>query len=155
MSYIWKPSADRVQSSSLHSFTKYLGLNTKNDFEKLWRWSVENSENFWSKFWDFSRIIGDKGKIVIQKNKRFHKNVFFPDSKINYAENILKKKDKRNAISFLSESGYEDFISWEELYEKVCRLSFYLKKIGLKKGDRVAAYVPNKIETIISFFSRK
>ena len=153
MSYIWKPSADRVQSSSLHSFTKYLGLNTKNDFEKLWRWSVENSENFWSKFWDFSRIIGDKGKIVIQKNKRFHKNVFFPDSKINYAENILKKKDKRNAISFLSESGYEDFISWEELYEKVCRLSFYLKKIGLKKGDRVAAYVPNKIETIISFLA--
>ncbi len=153
MSYIWKPSADRVQSSSLHSFTKYLGLNTKNDFEKLWRWSVENSENFWSKFWDFSRIIGDKGKIVIQKNKRFHKNVFFPDSKINYAENILKKKDKSNAISFLSESGYEDFISWEELYEKVCRLSFYLKKIGLKKGDRVAAYVPNKIETIISFLA--
>ena len=153
MSYIWKPSADRVQSSSLHSFTKYLGLNTKNDFEKLWRWSVENSENFWSKFWDFSRIIGDKGKIVIQKNKRFHKNVFFPDSKINYAENILKKKDKRNAISFLSESGYEDFISWEELYEKVCRLSFYLKKIGLKKGDRVAAYAPNKIETIISFLA--
>ena len=153
MSYIWKPSADRVQSSSLHSFTKYLGLNTKNDFEKLWRWSVENSENFWSKFWDFSRIIGDKGKIVIQKNKRFHKNVFFPDSKINYAENILKKKDKSNAISFLSESGYEDFINWEELYEKVCRLSFYLKKIGLKKGDRVAAYVPNKIETIISFLA--
>ena len=153
MSYIWKPSADRVQSSSLNSFTKYLGLNTKNDFEKLWRWSVENSENFWSKFWDFSRIIGDKGKIVIQKNKRFHKNVFFPDSKINYAENILKKKDKSNAISFLSESGYEDFISWEELYEKVCRLSFYLKKIGLKKGDRVAAYAPNKIETIISFLA--
>ena len=60
---------------------------------------------FGPNFGIFQRSSSDKGKIVIQKNKRFHKNVFFPDSKINYAENILKKKGQSNAISFLSESG--------------------------------------------------
>ncbi len=153
MSYLWKPSNKRVQDSSLNKFTKYLGIDVKNNFEKLWKWSIENPEIFWSKFWDFSKIIGDKGEIIIKKNKKFYKNVFFPDSKINYAENIFKKRDKTVAINFLSENGLEESISWERLYENVCKLSTYYKNIGLKKGDRVAAYVPNKIETVISFLA--
>ncbi|MDA9703248.1 acetoacetate--CoA ligase, partial [Candidatus Pelagibacter bacterium] len=85
--------------------------------------------------------------------KVFNKSKFFPDSKLNYAENILKKKSNDIAINFLSEKGFEEYITWNNLYEKVCKLSNYLKKLSLKKGDRVAAYVPNKIETIISFLA--
>ena len=84
---------------------------------------------------------------------KYIKNSTFeiPDSKINYAENVLrKKKSNDTAIHFLSEKGFEENISWNNLYEKVCKFSGYLKTLGLKKGDRVAAYVPNKIESVIS-----
>ena len=153
MNNLWKPSPKLIKNSILNEFTNFIGKDFKYNFKKLWEWSVKNPEIFWSKFWDFSKILGDKGDKIIEKNKIFNKTKFFPNSKINYAENILKKRSTNTAINFLSEKGFEESISWKELYEKVCRFSFYLKKIKLKKGDRVAAYVPNKIESVISFLA--
>tara|TARA_A100001011_G_scaffold377062_1_gene440331 strand:+ start:473 stop:2398 length:1926 start_codon:yes stop_codon:yes gene_type:complete len=153
MNYLWKPSSKLVENSILKNFTKYIGLDFKNNFKKLWKWSIDNPEIFWSKFWDFSKIIGTKGNIILEKNKIFNKSKFFPDSKLNYSENILKKRTSEVAINFLSEKGFEEIISWKDLYEKVCRFSNYLKKTNIKKGDRVAAYVPNKIESIIAFLA--
>jgi acetoacetyl-CoA synthetase len=150
---LWKPSEQKKQESLLEDFSKFVNFNSNHNFKSLWEWSVKNKEEFWSKFWDYSRIIGDKGKEVIRKNKIFNETKFFPDSKINYAENILKKKTNDCAINFLSETGFEESITWKDLYEKVCKFSFYLKTLDLKKGDRVAAYVPNKIESIISFLA--
>jgi acetoacetyl-CoA synthetase len=151
--FLWRPDNQRVQNSSLSNFTKYINLDSKNDFKKIWEWSVSNPEIFWSKFWDYSKIIGDKGKEIIRKNRTFNKTKFFPDSKINYSENILKKKSDEIAINFLSETGFEENITWNLLYKKVCKFSSYLKLLNLKKGDRVAAYVPNKIESVISFLA--
>jgi acetoacetyl-CoA synthetase len=150
---LWKPSEQKKQESLLEDFSKFVNFNSNHNFKSLWEWSVKNKEEFWSKFWDYSKIIGDKGKEVIRKNKIFNETKFFPDSKINYAENILKKKTNDCAINFLSETGFEESITWKDLYEKVCKFSFYLKTLDLKKGDRVAAYVPNKIESIISFLA--
>jgi acetoacetyl-CoA synthetase len=150
---LWQPSKELTQNSILEDFSKFINFKSNNNFKDLWKWSVTNPEEFWSKFWDYSKIIGDKGKEIIKKEKIFNQKKFFPDSKINYSENILKKKSDDIAINFLSESGFEENISWKLLYEKVCRFSFYLKKLDLKKGDRVAAYVPNKIESIISFLA--
>jgi acetoacetyl-CoA synthetase len=140
---LWKPSEQKVKESTLLDFTRYINFKSDNNFKKLWEWSVSNPEIFWSKFWDYSKIIGDKGKKTIRKDKVFNKTKFFPDSKINY----------EIAINFLSESGFEETISWKLLYEKVCKFSSYLKSLDLKKGDRVAAYVPNKIESVISFLA--
>ena len=150
---LWKPSEQKKQESLLEDFSKFVNFDSNYNFKSLWEWSVKNKEEFWSKFWDYSKIIGDKGKEVIRKNKIFNETKFFPDSKINYAENILKKKTNDCAINFLSETGFEESITWKDLYEKVCKFSFYLKTLDLKKGDRVAAYVPNKIESIISFLA--
>jgi acetoacetyl-CoA synthetase len=150
---LWKPSDQKIKESILLDFTKYINFKSDNNFKKLWEWSVSNPEIFWSKFWDYSKIIGDKGKEIIRKDKVFNKTKFFLDSKINYSENILKKRNNKIAINFLSESGFEENISWKLLYEKVCKFSSYLKSLDLKKGDRVAAYVPNKIETVISFLA--
>ena len=151
--FLWKPSDTRKEDSLLEDFSKFLNLKSDQNFKNFWKWSVDHPEEFWSKFWDYSKIIGDKGKEIIKYNKTFNKTKFFPDSKLNYAENILKKKTSEIAISFLSEKGFEEEISWNQLYDKVCKFSSYLKSIGLKKGDRVAAYVPNKIESIISFLA--
>ena len=151
--FLWKPSDKRKEESLLEGFSKFINLKSNYNFKSLWKWSVDHPEEFWSKFWDYSKIVGDKGKEIIKYNKIFNKTKFFPDSKLNYAENILKKKSSELAISFLSEKGFEEEISWEQLYNKVCKFSNYLKSMGLKKGDRAAAYVPNKIEAIISFLA--
>ena len=96
--YLWKPKNKTIDDSLINNFfnllekKKYL-KNNKN-FLKLWKWTNRNPDIFWSAFWDFSEIIGFKGKEIIKKNKIFSKTKFFPDSEINYAENILKKNLK-------------------------------------------------------------
>ena len=150
---LWQPSEVKKEESLLEDFSKFINFNSEKNFKNLWEWSVKNPEKFWSKFWDYSKIIGDKGEETIRENKIFNKTKFFPDSKINYTENILKKKNDDTAIHFLSEKGFEESITWKNLYEKVCKFSAYIKTFDLKKGDRVAAYVPNKIESVISFLA--
>ena len=149
---LWQPSSDKRENSLLMDFCKFVELNPKS-FNSVWKWSVENPKIFWSKFWDFSKIIGDKGKEIINFNEVFNRTRFFQDSKLNYSENILKKKSNEIAIGFLSESGYQEKITWNELYSKVCKLSAYFNKINLTAGDRVVGYVPNKIEAIVSFLA--
>ncbi len=149
---LWQPTEDKKKNSLLMDFCKFVELNPKS-FNSVWKWSVENPKKFWSKFWDFSKIIGDKGKEIINFNEVFNKTRFFQDSKLNYSENILKKKTNEIAIGFLSESGYQEQITWNELYSKVCKLSAYFNKINLNAGDRVVGYVPNKIEAIVSFLA--
>ena len=151
--FLWEPSSKRKEMSLLEDFSKFINVKSNYNFKTLWKWSVDHPEEFWSKFWDYSKIIGDKGKEIIKFNKIFNETKFFSDSKLNYTENILKKKSSDTAISFLSEKGFEEEISWKQLYNKVCKFSNYLKSLNLKKGDRVAAYVPNKIESIISFLA--
>ena len=151
--FLWAPSSQKKEESLLEDFSKFINFKSNYNFKTLWKWTVDHPEEFWSKFWDYSKIIGDKGKEIIKFDKTFNKTQFFPDSKLNYAENILKKKTSEVAVSFLSEKGFEEEITWKHLYNSVCKFSGYLKSLGLKKGDRVAAYVPNKIETIISFLA--
>ncbi|MDC0343919.1 acetoacetate--CoA ligase [Pelagibacteraceae bacterium] len=150
---LWQPSEKRVRESSLEKFIKFVNFEPNKNFKEFWKWSVTKPEIFWSKFWDYSEIIGNKGKEIIRKDRVFNKTKFFPDSKINYSENILKKRTEDIAINFLSEKGFEENITWSSLYEKVCKFSSYLKSLNLKKGDRAVAYVPNKIESIISFLA--
>ena len=150
---LWQPSEKLKENSLLKDFCKFINFKSSNNFKEVWQWSINNPNEFWSKFWDYSKIIGDKGSEIIKKDNVFNKTKFFPDSKLNYTENILKKKSDKLAINFLSEKGFEENITWNELYEKVCKFSSYLKKLNLQKGDRIAAYVPNKIETIICFLA--
>ena len=150
---LWQPSEKKKEDSLLKDFSKFIDFKLDKKFKNIWEWSVKNPEKFWSKFWDYSKIIGDKGNEIIRYNKIFNQVKFFPNSKLNYAENILKKKTNDTAIHFLSETGFEESISWKDLYERVCKFSAYLKTLDLQKGDRVAAYVPNKIESIVSFLA--
>jgi len=150
---LWQPSEKAKENSLLEDFSKFVNFKSDKDFKNFWQWSIKNPKEFWSKFWDYSKITGDKGKEIIRENKIFNQTKFFPDSRINYTENILKKRTDEIAINFLSEKGFEENITWKELYKKVCKFSFYLKTLDLKKGDRIAAYVPNKIESIISFLA--
>ena len=156
-SSLWSANEEIKNNSNLSNFVKRLNkkrlIKYNKNFRKIWEWSIKNPETFWSEIWDFTKIKGFKGKRILKKNKIFHKNIFFPDSKLNYAENLLPKKNEEIAIDFVSENGIQKKISWKNLYHKVCKFSYYLKKINLKEKDRVAAYVPNIPETIISFLA--
>ena len=125
---LWQPSKQKSENSILKDFSNFIEFKSSQNFKELWKWSVSNPEVFWEKFWDYSKIIGDKGKIILKKEKVFNKNIFFPDAKLNYAENILKKKSNDIAINFMSESGFEESITWNLLYEKVCKFSHYLRR---------------------------
>ena len=156
-SALWSANVDLKKNSQLKKFCNQLErkrfIKNKYDFKNLWKWSIKNNEKFWSEVWDFTKIKGIKKGSIIKKNRIFYKNIFFPKSKLNYAENLLKKRSSDIAIKFLSESLLEKKISWCDLNDKVCKFSFYLKKINLRKGDRVAAYVPNSIESVITFLA--
>ena len=152
---LWKASNTIIESSNIFKFSKKVehkfNVNFKKNFNSLWNWSLKNNEVFWSELWDFSDIKGEKGKRILDKNKIFYKNIFFPDAKLNFAENLIPLTSKEIAVFSLKENGTEDFITWEELFSNVCKFSDYLIKTNIKKGDVVAAYVPNTIETIVAF----
>tara|TARA_Y100001970_G_scaffold85540_1_gene107890 strand:+ start:685 stop:2649 length:1965 start_codon:yes stop_codon:yes gene_type:complete len=156
-SSLWSPDEDVKKNSNLEFFCRNLSrknlLKYKSDFKHIWKWSVNKPEIFWPEVWDYTRIKGIKGKTFLKKNKIFYKNSFFPDSKLNYAENLLSKKNDDIAIHFLSENKNEKKMTWKKLNENVCKFSYFLKTINIKEEERVAAYVPNTIETIVSFLA--
>ncbi len=154
---LWKADDNRKNNSNIKKFTEKISqkykINFDDSFIKLYNWSIKNPENFWSEYWDYSNILGNKGHQVITKDRVFYKNKFFKDSKINFAENLLIKNNNDTAIHSLKENGSNENISWKQLRTDVFKISFFLKKIGLAKYDRVAGYVPNTIETVISFLA--
>jgi len=150
--FLWKASEDKINQSNIFKFCQYLDKKnilplTKN-YAELWKWSVGSLDVFWSAFWDFSNIQGTKGKKIYNKDSIFYESRFFSDAKLNFAKNLLVKKNNETAIHFRGENGYEKSITWNNLYNNVCKLSHCLQSLGLHKNDRVAAYVPNSIEAI-------
>lgn len=143
----WEPGYDHIVNSQMYKFRPEM------DYTKLWRWSVENKEEFWSKVWDFCGVIGDKGKTVYKSGARMQDGKFFPDSKLNFAENLLRRRDDAPALIFRGEDKVQYQLTYKELYNKVSQLRQALKALGVGDGDRVAGYMPNMPETIIAMLA--
>jgi len=154
---LWEASKKIKKNSQLFAFEKYLSkrINNKfqNNYKKIHRWSVKNSDDFWSFFWDFSKINGVKGKKKIKKSKLFHKNIFLPKTKLNFGENLLPKNNNEKAVTFISENGFRETRNWNELNNNVSKIFSFLKDIKIKKKDRIVAYMPNTIETVEAFIA--
>jgi acetoacetyl-CoA synthetase len=144
----WKPSHDTIEKSAMHRFHPQA-----KDYHDLWRWSVENKETFWSQVWDFCGIIGDKGKNTCQPGTKMQEGRFFPDSKINFAENLLRRRDDAVAMIFRGEDKVERSITFKQLYDQVSQLRQALQAEGVAAGDRVAGYLPNMPETIMAMLA--
>jgi len=153
--YLWKINENKLNRTNLALYSSFIEKNYKisfgNNYNHLWEWSIENTELFWKSIWDFTKVKGNMGNKLLNKSEIFFKNRFFPDSHLNYAENLLKKNNKDPAIIFKSENGYKTTLSWKDLNLKVAKVSNWLKLNGLKKGERVAAYLPNIPETVIAY----
>ena len=154
---IWKLNKKKMAKTNLALYSNFIKKNYKTDlnynFDKIWKWSIDNPENFWKSVWKFTKVKGILGKISLKKSKIFFKNKFFADSQINYAQNILIKKNKKPAILFKSENGYKTSLNWKNLNIQVAKVSNWMRLSGIKKGDRVAAYMPNIPETVVAYLS--
>ena len=154
---LWQPSLKQKKNSNLFAFENYLSKkynkNFKRNYKNILKWSIKYSPEFWSAFWDFSKIKGVKSKQNIKKSKVFYKNLFLPNTKLNFGENLLSKNTNEKAITFISENGFREERSWKQLKLNTSKIIKFFKDINLNKGDRVAAYMTNSIETAEAFIA--
>ena len=150
----WSPLIEDIQSSNMFRFIKY--VNSKyaleiSNYSQLHKWSINNSNDFWSSVWSFCDIKFSKNFKTVSDNPNVEPGVnWFEPSKLNFAENLLIYKDSDSiAIKYVNESQKIKSISYRDLYSKVCYVEKYLIDQGVVKGDRVAAYLPNIPEAII------
>ena len=153
---LWRASTKQKKKSNLHNYEKYLKNNynysPNGTYSNLLKWSIKNSKDFWSSIWDYTEVKGNKSLKTIL-SKKLYKSKFLSKSKLNFAENILKKQDKDKAITFISENGYKEIKTWIELNRSVSKVSKFFKENEIKTNDRVAGYMPNIIETVECFLA--
>ena len=154
---LWKLKNESLNKTNLFLYSEYIKkkykIDAKGDFNKIFNWSINNTQFFWKSIWDFTNVKGEQGNVLLKESNVFYKNRFFPEGKINYAENLLKKDDIKQAIIFKSENGYKTILSWKDLNFNVAKISGWLRDNQINKGDRVAAYLPNIPEAVIAYLS--
>ncbi|MFX1458847.1 MAG: acetoacetate--CoA ligase, partial [Promethearchaeota archaeon] len=148
---LWEPSAEWIKNAEATRFielvNKNYGQNIK-DGKDLYKWSVESIADFWAAMWDFAGIIASiKYEKVVEDLNVFPGTKWFPGTRLNFAENLLKYKDDQLAFIFQGETKVSKKITYRELNKTVARLAKSLKDSGVKVGDRVVSYIPNLIET--------
>ena len=154
---IWQPSNESKKSSNLSRFIELVNQrysqSIKTEYQDIWNWSVNNIESFWSLIWDFTEIKGIKGTKISENLGLMPGAKFFPEAKLNYAENLLRTPDDTIAIEEFREDGFSNKLTRKELKTKALKMAGWMKRQGVKKGDRVCAYMPNCSETIITMLA--
>ena len=154
---LWTPSGKRKSSSNLWRFmgevNKAGGLHLES-YEDILKYSTDHPESFWSKLWDFCGVKAQtRGQRALVDGDKMPGGRFFPDAKLNYAENLLKRNDNEPALVFWGEDKVKTTVTWAELNVRVAQTHRALSKVGVKAGDRVCAVVPNHPETIVAFLA--
>ncbi len=154
---LWKPTEDQINQSNAAKLITFVNkkydLDLKSYFD-LYDWSIENISNFWAAMWDFGEVIASqKYEKVVEDLSVFPKTKWFPGAQLNYAENLLRYRDDHLAIISRNETEVSRRITYKKLYAKVSRLAKALRDIGVQKGDRIVAYTPNIIESVVAMLS--
>lgn len=154
---LWKPSEGRIKNSNMYRFMNFVneryGTNFT-EYRSLYTWSVDNIPEFWAAFWDFADIKYSKSyDTVVDDLTTFPGARWFVGAQLNYAENLLRYRDDHTAFIFRGETQKSAKMSYGELYDTVARLAQSLREIGVAPGDRVAAYMPNMMETAIAMLA--
>ena len=147
----WRPEPQAWQTTALARFMKTQGAT--GSYHDFWCWSVGNREAFWSAVWDDAKIIGDKSPTVFRPAKKFQDGRFFPDARLNFAENLLRRRDDAAAIVFRGEDKAQRSLTFRQLYDEVSRVRQALQAEGVGTGDRVAGYLPNMPEAVIAMLA--
>ena len=154
----WIPSAEHVAATRVTAFMRGLkqsyGIEPA-DYEALWRWSIEQPEPFWRAVWNFAGVIGEPGERVLERNSRqlMLGTHWFPEARLNFAENLLRPSSNDNALVFWGEDKVKRRLSHRQLYGEVAQLAAALRDLGVVSGDRVAVWLPNMPEAIIAMLA--
>ncbi len=147
---LWRPSPERAAQTLMARFMAEAGHR---DYAALHRWSVEHSEDFWNRVWDFAGVRGTRGARTLVDGDRMPGAKWFPDARLNFAENLLRDRDGSDAIVFWGEERIRRRLSRAELHDLVSRLAQALRAAGVGKGDRVAGYLPNLPEGVAAMLA--
>jgi acetoacetyl-CoA synthetase len=154
---LWQPSPDRIAQSHLAAFMRAAEEQWGDTFDDYWAlhaWSVERMDRFWSTVWDYCGVIGDQGDgVVVADSDKMPGARFFPEARINFAENLLRRRDNGDAIVFRGEDQVRRRLSHKELYDLVSRTAQALADLGVAPGDRVGGFLPNMPETIVAMLA--
>ncbi len=161
---LWQPSKDFIQQSHLHHYLGWLAQNYDLNFQNYhdaWQWSVENIEDFWESCWKYFKVISHSPYKQVLKDRKMPGAVWFEGATLNYAEHVFNRPmangqrptDDDIAIVFSSERHDLVEITWGEMRSEVASMAAYLRRIGIQKGDCVAAYLPNIPEATYAFLA--
>lgn len=157
-SLLWEPSQERMNQANISTFMNWLkenkGLQFK-DYQSLWNWSVNEIEDFWKTIWEYFNIQSPNGYTNVLSTHQMPGAKWFENAKVNYIEHIFRNyKKEKTAIFHTSELRPElSEISWEKVYQDTAALQQTLKDLGVQKGDRVVAFIPNIYESVIALFA--
>jgi acetoacetyl-CoA synthetase len=150
---LWRPSRERIAKSNITRFIHLVNQRWNagvRDSQQLYDWSVHEPEQFWTAIWDFCGVVAEtRGDRVLVDAGKMPGAKWFPDARLNFAENLLRRRDDNTAMVFWGEAKVRRRMSYAEVYGAVSRTAQALSAAGVKEGDRVAAFMPNMPETII------
>jgi acetoacetyl-CoA synthetase len=155
---IWEPGNERIERANMNRFMRFVRESTGNEdirrYSPLYEFSVRYPEKFWPLVWEFCgiRASGDYTPVLVDADKMPGAR-WFPQVRLNFAQNLLRYKDDRAAIVFRNEWGHKRELTYAELHAEVGRLSHALRQAGVGNGDRVAGFMPNVPETVIAMLA--
>ncbi|MGK7296893.1 MAG: acetoacetate--CoA ligase [Candidatus Wenzhouxiangella sp. M2_3B_020] len=154
---LWTPRPDHAENTHMARFVDFVGRELApgvTGYDALYRFSIEDPESFWTAVWDFCEVRAEvRGDRVTEGWPAMPGTRWFPDARLNFAENLLRRRDEAAAIEFAGEGGVRRTMSWAELRDEVERVASALRAQGVQPGDRVAGYLPNLPETVIAMLA--
>lgn len=159
---LWQPTEEQINNAHISKFRNFVNLKYKiklNDYNDLYNWSINYVANFWQSFWEFSDIIYSENyknilTLMDKNNPNDIRNYkWFEGAKLNFAENLLRFRDDEIALIYSNEDGTIKRQSYNELYKNTAKLVYTLKKLNVKQGDRIAAFISNNIEAVTSMLA--
>ena len=155
---IWQPSARRISGTRLTAFVAAAEARWNrglagNDYAALHTWSIDHPEEFWTSVWQFGDVRGEMGSAVIIDREKMPGARWFPEARLNFAENLLRRRDAADALVFWGEDKVRERLSHAQLFTAVAGLARALRDLGVVAGDRIAAYMPNRPETVIAMLA--
>jgi len=147
---LWQPDPQRAAQTLLARFMQRAG---KRDWDELHRWSVKQSEAFWNLVWEFCEVRGTRSGPALVDATRMPGAKWFPEARLNFAENLLRTRDESDALVFWGEDRIQRRMSRRELHQLVSRLAQALRAAGVSKGDRVGGYLPNLPEGVAAMLA--
>jgi acetoacetyl-CoA synthetase len=146
---LWEPPPELVERAVM---TRYMRERGFGSYADLWQWSVSDLEGFWRSIWDFFGVAGGYDQVLASRT--MPGAAWFPGAQVNYAEHLFRgKADDAVAIVHASELRELGEVSWGELRRQTASMAARLRGLGVERGDRVAAYMPNIPETVAAFLA--